>query len=136
MMSRRHFHRRRTNDILAGMTVMQLLMTRSRSAMRKAAVVLAATQIMLGSLPLTESGSRGAAAHIEATGVQLHHAHSEESCIACAALKIFDSATPEDKSALALSKRYGAAGTASDIFDPRLANGRPRSRAPPSQILG
>jgi hypothetical protein len=118
------------------MTVMQLLMSRSRSAMRKAAVILAATQIMLGSLPLTESGSRSAGAHIEATGVKLHHAHSEESCIACAALKILDSAAPEEESPLALSKRSGAAGTASDSFDPRLANGPPRSRAPPSQILG
>ena len=122
--------------MLSGMTVVQMLIGRTRSTMRKAAVFLAATQIMLGSAPLTESGSRSAGAHVEAIGVELHHAHSEESCIACAALKIFDSAAPEEESPLPLSKRSGAAGTASDSFDLRLANGPPRSRAPPSQILG
>jgi hypothetical protein len=122
--------------MLSGMTVVQMLIGRTRSTMRKAAVFLAATQIMLGSVPLTESGSRSAGAHVEAIGVQLHHAHSEESCIACAAMKLFDGAEPEDSPSLGFSGGSRAAIPASANFDPRLASGPPRSRAPPSHILG
>ncbi len=113
-----------------------MLIGRTRSTMRKAAVVVAATQIMLGSVPLTEGGSRSAGAHVEAIGVQLHHAHSEESCIACAAMKLFDGASPEETSSLAISTDPAAAGARCASFDPSLANGPPRSRAPPSPILG
>jgi len=122
--------------MLPGMTVVQMLIGRTRSTMRKAAVVLAATQIMLGSVPLTESGSRSAGAHIEAIGVQLHHAHSEESCIACATMKLFDGAAPEESPSPGFSGRSRAASAGSASFDPRLAQGPPRSRAPPSLILG
>ena len=118
-----------------GMTVVQRLLGVTRSTMRKAAMVLAATQIMLGTAPLTESGSRSSVAHVEAGGVDLHHAHNEESCIACVAMKVFDNADPEHAPRASSVTRLAAPAARSDSFDPRLANGPPRSRAPPSPSL-
>jgi len=120
--------------IFPGMTIVQILMGRTRSMMRKAAVVLAATQIMLGGAPFAESGSR-AMPHVEAAGVQLHHAHAEELCIACAALRIFDGASPVSPAPLAASDASAPAFAASKSPDQRLAQDLTRSRAPPSAIL-
>lgn len=126
----------RTKGILPGMTVVQMLIGRTRSTMRKAAVMLAATQIMLGSAPLTESETRSARAHVEAGGVDLHYAHNEESCIACVAFKVFGSAEPAHRAAVVEPVQSSALPASSASFDPRLTSGPPRSRAPPSQILG
>ena len=120
--------------IFPGMTIVQLLMGRTRSIMRKAAVVLAATQVMLGGAPFAESASR-ATAHVEAAGVQLHHAHTEELCIACAALRIFDGASPATPAALVASEESAVTVATSETLDQRLIRGRTRSRAPPSAIL-
>ena len=117
------------------MTVMHLLMSRSGFVVRKAAAILAATQIMVVAIPLSESGSGSASAHVESRGVQIHYAHNEESCIACAALKVFDGALPAAPP-VALSDGSAAAIAATDTFDPRLASGPPRSRAPPSTLVG
>ena len=119
-----------------GMTVVQRLLGVTRSTMRKAAMVLAATQIMLGTAPLTESGSRSSSAHVEASGVDLHHAHNEESCIACVAMKVFGTGAPEQGTRASAVTRLDAPAARSDRFDPRPAKGTPRSRAPPSSILG
>ena len=119
-----------------GMTVVQMLIGRTRSTMRKAAVMLAATQIMLGSAPLTESEGRSAGAHVEAAGVDLHHAHNEETCIACVAFKVFGSAELAHRAPLAESISSAASPASASSFDPRLASGPPRSRAPPASILG
>ena len=116
-----------------GMTVVQMLIGRTRSTMRKAAVMLAATQIMLGTAPLTESESRGAGAHVEAAGVDLHHAHNEETCIACVAFKVFGGAELAPRAPLVESAISAVATASSSSFDPRLASGPPRSRAPPPQ---
>ncbi|HEU4747855.1 MAG TPA: hypothetical protein VFS56_05090 [Gemmatimonadaceae bacterium] len=118
------------------MTVVQKLLGVTRSTMRKAAVVVAATQIMLGTAPLTESASRSSSAHVEASGVDLHHAHNEESCIACIAIKVFAGADLEQAPLPWSVTRLDAAAAGSDSFDARLADGQPRSRAPPSRILG
>lgn len=117
------------------MTVVQMLIDRTSSTMRKAAVMLAATQIMLGSAPLTESDSRSTRAHVEAAGVDLHHAHNEEACIACVAFKVFGSAELAHRAPLVEAWGTAIAPASSRSFDPRLASGPPRSRAPPS-ILG
>lgn len=117
------------------MSVMQL-MSRTRSAMRKAAAILAATQIMVVATPLTESASGNAVAHVESSGVQSHHAHNEEFCIACVALKMFDSAAHAAALSFPSSDASAAAIAASDISNLRLANGPPRSRAPPSSLVG
>lgn len=117
------------------MTFVQILMGRTRSMMRKAAVVLAATQIMLGGAPFAESASR-ATPHVEAAGVQLHHAHTEELCIACAALRIFDGASPGSPASLVPSEASAVAIANSKNVDQRLARSPTRSRAPPSTILG
>lgn len=122
--------------IFPGMRIVKILLGHTRSTMRKAAVLLAATQIMLGSAPFLESGSRSASAHVEAAGVQLHYAHSDELCIACAATKIFASAQPSDPVSLDLSAKSAISLAASDTFDQRLAKGPHRSRAPPSPLLG
>jgi hypothetical protein len=117
------------------MTFVQKLIGLSRSTMRKAALVVAATQIMLGTAPLAESEVRSTSAHIEAAGVDLHHAHSEETCIACVAFKAFGDAQPPERSAPFALQTIGVAVALFDAFDSRLANGPPRSRAPPSAVL-
>lgn len=102
--------------------------------MRKAAALLAAMQIVLAAVPLTESASASASAHVESTGVQTHHAHNEEFCIACVALRLFDGAAPAEASTLASSEASAAAiAVLSHSFAPRPAHGPPRSRAPPAR---
>ena len=122
--------------IFPGMTFVQKLLGLSRSTMRKAALVVAATQIMLGSAPLTESEVRSTSAHVEAAGVELHHAHNEEACIACVAFKVFGSAELAHRAPLVESATSAVSPGSSSSFDPRLASGPPRSRAPPAAILG
>jgi len=121
--------------IFPGMTFVQKLIGLSRSTMRKAALVVAATQIMLGTAPLTESEVRSASAHVEAAGVDLHHAHSEETCIACVAFKAFGDAHPSERDAPLTLQTIRGAVALSDGFDSRLANSPARSRAPPSVLL-
>lgn len=118
-----------------GMTVVQKLLGVTRSTMRKAAMVLAATQIMLGTAPLGESGSRSSNPHVEAGGIDLHHAHNEESCIACIAIKVFAGADVEPSPTPAIVGRLAVTAAILAGFDPRLATGPARSRAPPSSIL-
>jgi|GEM_PF-1153757 len=126
----------RTIGIFPGMTVVQMIIGRTRSTMRKAAVILAATQVMLGTVPLSESASRSTSAHVEAAGVEAHHAHNEESCIACVAIKVFGSAEVTNGRLFSLRTQLARATPRSHTFDTRLASGPPRSRAPPSLILG
>jgi len=121
--------------IFTGMTIVQILMVRTRSMMRKAAVVVAATQIMLGSAPFAESGSR-ATAHVEAAGVQLHHAHSEELCIACTALRVLDGAAPPQHPPVVVTEASSVRFAAVENLDQRFESGLTRSRAPPAQSLG
>src|SRR5688500_20370942 len=105
--------------IFPGMTFVQKLIGLSRSTMRKAAVDVAATQIMLGTAPLTESEVRSASAHVEAAGVDLHHAHSEETCIACLAFKAFGDADPSERDAPLTSQTIrGAAALAAGFAPP------------------
>ena len=116
------------------MTIVQMLIGRTRSTLRKAGLLLAATQIMLGTAPLIESESRSAGAHVEASGVDLHHAHNEESCVACVAFKVFGGADVEQSSAAVTVVRRAVTAATLDSFDPRLAIGQARSRAPPASI--
>ena len=116
--------------------VVQKLLGVTRSTMRKAAVVLAATQFMLGTAPLSEGGSQSTSAHVEAGGVALHYAHNEESCIACIAFKVFGGADVEPSRTPAIVGRLAVTSATLDSFDARLATGPARSRAPPSSILG
>ena len=120
----------------AGMTVVQMLIGRTRSTLRKAGLLLAATQIMLGTAPLTESETRSAGAHVEASGVDLHHAHDEQSCLACISFKVLGDADLEQSPAPEIVVRAAVAARTRDSFNPRLATGPARSRAPPSSILG
>ena len=117
------------------MTIVQILIGRTRSTLRKAGLLLAATQIMLGTAPLTESETRSAGAHVEASGVDLHHAHNEQSCVACIAYKVFAGADLEQSPPPAIAARVVVTAAALDSFDARLTTGSPRSRAPPSSIL-
>jgi hypothetical protein len=121
--------------VFPGMTVMQRLMSRSGSALRKAAVVLAAIQIVMFASPLTERGG-SASAHVESSGEQGHYAHNEEFCLACVANKMFEGAVPADRFSIASFEESAGAIMASDSFNPTLANGPPRSRAPPSTLVG
>lgn len=122
--------------VFPGMTVMQLLMSRTRSAMRKAAALLAAVQIVLVAIPLAESGGSSTSAHVESSGVQTHYAHNEELCVACAARKMFDGAVPTEVSPLASSEESDAAIAVANSFNPAPASDPPRSRAPPSTLVG
>ena len=117
------------------MTLVQMLIGRTRSTLRKAGVLLAATQIMLGTAPLTEGETRSAGAHVEAGGVDLHHAHNENSCLACIAFKVFGGAQLEQSPPPAVVVRLAVTPAALGSFDPRLATGSARSRAPPPSIL-
>jgi hypothetical protein len=121
--------------IFPGMTFVQKLIGLSRSTMRKIALVVAATQIMLGTAPLTESEVRSTSAHVEAAGVDLHHAHSEETCIACVAFKAFGDAQPGERSTPFVFQEIRITVALSDGFHSRLANGPARSRAPPTAPL-
>lgn len=122
---------------MRGMTVVKLLMVRSGSALRKAAALLAAIQIVLAAIPLTESASASASAHVESTGERSHHAHSEEHCIACVALRLFDGAAPADASTLAsLEASAAAIAVLSHSFDPGPTSSPQRSRAPPATLVG
>jgi hypothetical protein len=116
------------------MTIVQMMIGLTRSTLRKAGVILAATQIMLGTAPLTESETR-TGAHVEASGVDLHHAHNEESCIACIAFKVFGGAELESPPLPAVAARIAAVPAARDSFGLRLTDGPARSRAPPASIL-
>ena len=117
------------------MTIVQILIGRTRSTLRKAGVLLAATQIMLGTAPLTESETRSAGAHVEASGVDLHHAHNEQSCLACIAFKVFGGAELEQNPPPPVVVRLAVTPATLDSFDSRLTTGSARSRAPPSSIL-
>src|SRR5688500_1335175 len=118
--------------IFPGMTFVQKLIGLSRSTMRKIALVVAATQIMLGTAPLTESEVRSASAHVEGAGVDLHHAHSEATCIACVAFKTFGDPQPAQRTGLLALRQVGVAAALADAFVPRPVDGPSRSRAPPS----
>lgn len=118
------------------MTRVQILIGRTRTIMRKAAVVLAAAQIVVGGAPFAESGRGSAIAHVEDAGVQLHYAHSEEFCIACAALKVWDGPAAAAASSFSELEASASPSTTSERFDKRLAKGPPRSRAPPSSLVG
>lgn len=56
--------------------------------MRWAALLLAATQLALGTAPLFESGGGSPLSHMESGGTKLHNAHDEANCIACTAHRI------------------------------------------------
>ncbi len=117
------------------MTIVQMMIGLTRSTLRKAGVLVAATQIMLGTAPLTESETRSAGAHVEASGVDLHHAHNEESCIACIAFKVFGGAELESPSFPAVAARLAAVPATRDSFNPSFTDGPGRPRAPPAPIL-
>lgn len=117
------------------MTVVQMLIGRTRSAMRKAAVILAATQVMLGTAPLFESGARNASAHIEASGVQLHHAHDDSNCIACASHRLLSGAEASRSSTFAAPVVDTAAPRTESGLSLHLARGASRSRAPPAFLV-
>ncbi|MBC7788954.1 MAG: hypothetical protein H7Z74_03320 [Anaerolineae bacterium] len=56
--------------------------------MRWAALLLAATQLALGTAPLFESGGGSPLSHMESGGTKLHNTHDEANCIACTAHRI------------------------------------------------
>jgi hypothetical protein len=97
--------------------------------------MLAAMQIVVFASPLTERGA-SASAHVESSGEQGHYAHNEEFCIACVAHKMFEGAVAANRFSIASFEESAGAIMASDSFNPAPANGPPRSRAPPSALVG
>jgi hypothetical protein len=114
----------------------QIVVNRTKSLMRRAAILVAATQVMLGSAPLFESGVRNASTHVEANGVQLHYAHDEASCIACNATRIVGGAEPVSPPLVRPADRIMS--TSPDLIQHLVssARGHNNSRAPPTVVLG
>jgi hypothetical protein len=104
--------------------------------MRKAAIVVAAAQVVLGSAPLFENGARNASAHVEAKGVQLHYAHDEATCIACNASRILGGAEPVSPPLVLPADRIVSATPELIQHLVSSARGHNNSRAPPSIVLG
>jgi hypothetical protein len=113
------------------MMVVQIMMARTRSLMRKAAIVIAATQVVLGSAPLFENGTRNASAHVEANGVSLHHAHDEATCIGCAASRLLGGAEPMQAALVMAAARITS--TTREVLEHSRSSGarHKQSRAPP-----
>lgn len=99
--------------------------------MRKAALLVAMAQMVVGLAPLLEAGGRDAHSHVEATGVQLHYSHDDATCGACVTRQIFAGAEPAELPPIvAVSRPSGDVVTsaARAVSSPRhLRN----SRAPP-----
>lgn len=99
--------------------------------MRKAALLVAMAQMVVGVVPLLEVGGRGAYSHVESTGVQLHYSHDDTTCAACVTRHLLGGAEPTQlPPILAVAKPHGdiAAGSARAVSSLRhLRN----SRAPP-----
>ena len=104
---------------------------RAKSLMRKAALLVAVAQMVVGAVPLLEVGGRGAYSHVESTGVQLHYSHDDASCAACVTRQILGGAEPTQlPPILAVAKPNGnvVGSSARPVSSPRhLRN----SRAPP-----
>jgi len=69
--------------------------------MRWAALLLAATQLALGTAPLFERGGASPLSHMESGGTKLHNAHDEANCIACTAHRILAGAELGSRALLA-----------------------------------
>jgi hypothetical protein len=113
----------------------QIVVNRTKSLMRRAAILVAATQVMLGSAPLFESGVRNASSHVEANGVQLHYAHDEATCVACNATRILGGAEPTPPAVVCPPTRLSS--PTPELFQSALPSGRDHnnSRAPPQDAL-
>jgi Protein of unknown function (DUF2946) len=104
-----------------------------RSVFRRlAALVVMVAQIALG-LAYSAESWRGAdaSAHIERTGTQLHHAHNEATCPACAAQSLHALVASRTPPVAIGRDDIGAAESLDDlrpVANPHTANG---SRAPP-----
>ena len=116
------------------MMVVRIMMARTRSLMRKAAIFIAATQVVLGSAPLFENGTRNASAHVEANGVSLHHAHDEATCIGCTASRLLGGAEPMQPPLVMAASRITS--TTQDFVERSsyFSARHNRSRAPPTVV--
>ena len=95
--------------------------------------LLIAVQVVLAFAPLLE-GRFGADArtHVEATGVNVHHAHNPESCPACAARGLLAAANHSDNPAIESHQGTDrVAPKADDHLAEFLKGSISRSRAPP-----
>jgi hypothetical protein len=116
------------------MMVVQIMMARTRSLMRKAAIAIAATQVVLGSAPLFESGARSASAHVEANGVRLHHAHDDATCIGCTATRLLGGAEPMQASPVMMAPRITSTTRELADLSTSVSARHNRSRAPPTVL--
>ena len=103
--------------------------------MRPALLLALITQVVLVLTPLIE-GRDGpdARAHVEREGIQLHHAHDEAYCSACAARHLLSSSEvlPSHKVTLVSAERTVAREKAESYH--AVAGSHTQSRAPPARI--
>jgi len=102
---------------------------------RPALFLFAVAQFLLASAPLLEGRQwRDARAHVEESGVTLHHAHNDADCAACVARGLLASADPQSGDAPLFSSQP------SDVIPavfPSVESAwvsHARSRAPPALI--
>jgi hypothetical protein len=99
--------------------------------MRKAALLVALAQMVVGVVPLLEVGGRGTYSHVESTGVQLHYSHDDTTCAACVTRQLLGGAEPtQPPPLLAVAKPHGDVGAVSARAVSSLRHLR-NSRAPP-----
>jgi hypothetical protein len=115
--------------VLTGVSI-----SRTKSLIRKAAWLVAAAQLFVGAAPLLEWSGRNANSHIEAQGVQLHHAHDEANCVVCVSHRLLSGAELARPNFIgSVRKARGELRELSTraVFSPRhLRN----SRAPPASV--
>ncbi len=105
-------------------------------ALWRPAVFLAAlAQIILGVAPLAETAlGVNTAAHVEAAGTQLHHAHNDANCPACVAQHVLASAEPRHADPFAIGRVTANAARSATDLSGRIADRATWSRAPPSLL--
>lgn len=113
------------------MMVAGLTIARPKFLMRKAALLVAVAQMVVGVGPLLEVGVRDASSHVEATGVQLHYSHDDSTCAACVTRQILGGAEPAELPPIvAVAKPSGDVVASSARAVSSLRHLR-NSRAPP-----
>ena len=106
-----------------------------RALWRPAVFLAALAQLVIGVAPIAETAlGVNAAAHVEAAGTQLHHAHNDANCPACVAQHILAATEPRHSDPFAIKRVTANAARSATDLNGRVADRATWSRAPPSLL--